>query len=150
MFLDKNLEATFHQVLLLFRSQQWKHSKKVWNLFKVKNKHQDYIKDVVLVSLLLTLKKFYTLFWCFYCWLWTMKCRLDSLLLGRWNNDQKDLFRSVGPEKPFLKYSISQNSEGTPAPECLFNKVSKPQLQLYWRGLRYSYFINPVSFAKFF
>ena len=31
----------------------------------------------VLVSLLLPLKWFYSLFWCFYCWLWTSKYRQE-------------------------------------------------------------------------
>ena len=35
-----------------------------------------HINDVVLVSLLLTLNRFQTLFWCFRCWLWTSKCTL--------------------------------------------------------------------------
>ena len=30
-------------------------------------------------ALLLTLKRFYILFWCFRCWLWTIKCRLGNL-----------------------------------------------------------------------
>ena len=34
------------------------------------------VNDVVLVSLLSTLKWFHTLFWCFCCWLWTSKCWL--------------------------------------------------------------------------
>ena len=35
-----------------------------------------FAKKVVLVSLLLTLNRFHTLFWFFYCLLWTSKCRL--------------------------------------------------------------------------
>ena len=46
----------------LFQSQQWKHQGDVWNLFKVN-----------LVSLLLTLNRFHTLFWCFHCWLRSSK-----------------------------------------------------------------------------
>ena len=44
--------------------------------------------DVVLVYLLLTSNRFHRLFWCFYCWLWTRKCRLAwSLnLLEFWVN----------------------------------------------------------------
>ena len=30
-------------------------------------------------SLLLILNKFYTLFWCFHCWLWTSKCWLGKI-----------------------------------------------------------------------
>ena len=30
-------------------------------------------------SLYLTLNRFHTLFWCFYCWLWTSKCRLSYI-----------------------------------------------------------------------
>ena len=33
-----------------------------------------------LVSLLLTLNRFHTLFWCFYCWLKTSNCRLGKSL----------------------------------------------------------------------
>ena len=32
-------------------------------------KHQSDVAEVLLVSLLLTLNKFHTLFWCFLCWL---------------------------------------------------------------------------------
>ena len=35
--------------------------------------------EIVLVSLLLTLKRFHTLFWCFYWWHWTCKCRLSRI-----------------------------------------------------------------------
>ena len=46
------------------------------NLFKVNNKDNRTTSDVVLVSLLLlTLNRFLTLFWCFYCWLWIVKWR---------------------------------------------------------------------------
>ena len=40
-------------------------------LFKVNNRNH-----VVLVSLLLTLKRFHLLFWRFYCWLWKTNCLL--------------------------------------------------------------------------
>ena len=36
---------------------------------------EQYVKSV-LVSLLLTLNRFHTLFWCFQCWIWKSKCRL--------------------------------------------------------------------------
>ena len=35
------------------------------------------------MTLLLSLKRFQTLFWCLYCWLWTCKCRLRCLPLCR-------------------------------------------------------------------
>ena len=35
--------------------------------------------NVVLVSLLLTLNIFHSLFRCFYCWFWTSKCRLGKV-----------------------------------------------------------------------
>ena len=50
------------------------------NLFKINNE----VTDVALVSLLITLNRFYTLFWCFYCWLWTSKCRL-GLVSKHWS-----------------------------------------------------------------
>ena len=36
------------------------------------------INDVVLVSSVLTLNRFHTLFWCFHCWLWISKCQLGQ------------------------------------------------------------------------
>ena len=39
-------------------------------------KYQNNVNNVVLVSFLLTLNRFHTLFWCFDCWLWTSKYRL--------------------------------------------------------------------------
>ena len=41
-------------------------------------KHQNNI-HVIMMSLLLTLNRFPTLFWCFHCWLWTKKCLWDHL-----------------------------------------------------------------------
>ena len=43
--------------------------KTMWKLFRVHNKDTRTTADVVLESLLLTLNKFYTLFWSFHCWL---------------------------------------------------------------------------------
>ena len=34
--------------------------------------------DVIMVSFLLTLNRFYTKFWCFHFWLWTNKCQLGT------------------------------------------------------------------------
>ena len=48
-----------------------------WKLFKVNNKHIRKMPNVVvLASLLLTLTRLHILFYCFYCWIWTGKCRL--------------------------------------------------------------------------
>ena len=64
---------------LLVLSQQWKHQKNVWNLFKFNNKrHLNDVIDAILVDLLFILNRFHTLFWCFHCWFWTSKCRLQS------------------------------------------------------------------------
>ena len=65
---------------------------KMWSMFKVNNKDTrirkvgDNVKnkntiDVVLASLLLTLDKFHFLLQCFYCWLWSVNCRLELLFL---------------------------------------------------------------------
>ena len=40
----------------------------------------NFINDIVIVSLFLTLNKFHTLFWCFYCWICISKCRLSRAL----------------------------------------------------------------------
>ena len=60
---------------LLVQSQQWKNENIVRNLFKA-NKSRHLNNNVVLVSLLLALNRFQTLFSCFRCYLWTSKCRL--------------------------------------------------------------------------
>ena len=63
---------------LLVKSQEWKHQDNVWNLFKISNKD---FRDVVLVSLLLTLNGFHTLFWYFHCRLRTSKYRQGIIIL---------------------------------------------------------------------
>ena len=52
--------------------QRWKYGNIVWYLFKVD------VIDVFLVSLLLTLDRFHTLFWCFHYWLWISKYRFSE------------------------------------------------------------------------
>ena len=39
----------------------------------------NYVINVVMVSSLLTLNKFQTLFWCLHCWLWTRKYWLENV-----------------------------------------------------------------------
>ena len=55
---------------LLVLSQKWKHQNNLWKLFKVneRKRNQNDANDVFLVSLLLTLNRFHTLF-CVNCWL---------------------------------------------------------------------------------
>ena len=48
-------------------------------MFKVNNKDTRTTPLAPLVSLLLTLNIFYTMFLCFYCYLWTCNCRLGSI-----------------------------------------------------------------------
>ena len=54
-------------------------------MFKVDNKDtgtwMTTMNDVVLVPLLSILNRFRLLFWCFHCWLWTCKCRVE---LSQW------------------------------------------------------------------
>ena len=57
---------------LLIQIQQWKHHNKLWNLFRVTKIDN----EIILVSLLLTLSRFHTLFSRFFCWLWASWCRL--------------------------------------------------------------------------
>ena len=78
------------------QSQQWKHQNNVWNLFKANNKDIERCQmkwfvrivngfqpltssNIVLMSLLLTLNRFRTLFWCFHCWRWTIKQWLRNI-----------------------------------------------------------------------
>ena len=42
---------------------------------KVTIRHHNIVNDFILVSLLLILNIIHTLLWCFYCSLWTSKCR---------------------------------------------------------------------------
>ena len=37
--------------------------------------------ELLTLSFLLTLRRFMTLFWCFFCWIWTWKCWLGLLHL---------------------------------------------------------------------
>ena len=60
-----------NNMLNLFKANQ-KHQNNMWNLFKANNK-QNRTKSL---TLLLTLNRFHTFFWCFCCWFWTSKCRL--------------------------------------------------------------------------
>ena len=61
------LKDVCSQQALLVQNQQWKHENNLWNLWC----HSD-ITDVDLISLLLTLNRFHTLFMCFR----TGKCHL--------------------------------------------------------------------------
>ena len=60
---------------------------KMWNIFKV-IKTPEYVDvdtvDVVLASILLTLKAFDFLWQCLYCLLWYVQCRLGSLCSLFW------------------------------------------------------------------
>ena len=67
---------------LLVQNQQQKHQKNVWNLFKVNNK----VNDFVLFCLLLALKRFHILFWCFWCWLWTSNTFVIQLQITKFRN----------------------------------------------------------------
>ena len=44
-------------------------------------KTPDWRRDVILVSLLLTMNRFHTLPWCFHCWLWASKFQLGMFQL---------------------------------------------------------------------
>ena len=68
---------------LLTQSEQWKYHNNGWNMFQFNNKHTTNDANyVVLMSLLLTLNKFHTLFCCFHCWIWTSTCQLGTKLLN--------------------------------------------------------------------
>ena len=64
---------------LLVQSQEWKHQKDMWNLFKANNKDTR-TTSMTLVSCphLLALNRFHTLFYSFYGWLWTNDFRFGS------------------------------------------------------------------------
>ena len=57
-------------MISIFQSQQWKHQNNVWNVFKV----------TTIISLMLTLNRFHTLFWCFHCWIWSSIFHLGSFI----------------------------------------------------------------------
>ena len=48
--------------------------------YRIPSKHLvvQTVMDIVPVSILFTLNRFNTLFWCFHYWLWTSECRLGS------------------------------------------------------------------------
>ena len=52
------------------RKSRWKYQRNVWPLLKVRTqRHTNNLSNVVLVSLLLTLNRFHTLFWYLHFWL---------------------------------------------------------------------------------
>ena len=51
-----------------------------------KERPQNNVIDIVLVSLLLNLNRSHILFWCFNCWLWANKCRQGILLFHFWHD----------------------------------------------------------------
>ena len=106
------------QHLLAQQSQQWKHLKKVWNLFKVNNKHtrttSQWHRSVVFI---VNFKQISQLFWWFYCWLGTSKCRLLSLQKQRpgsiLKNSCSEKFRRVF-FKNFELFMQFWTTQGTP------------------------------------
>ena len=76
-------------------------------LFKVNNgnirKRHDI--DVFLVFLSLTLNIFHTFFWCFFCWLWTSKCSLESMIwikiMNIFSSVTRILVKSKTSKKPY-------------------------------------------------
>ena len=54
----------------------------MWRCLKSPKRHKNNVIDVVLVSLLLTLKKFQTFFMCFYCWIWKSTCRRNEMMVN--------------------------------------------------------------------
>ena len=78
-FLDRNktnVIVTHARTHWFVQSQKWKHQSNMWNLLLVAD-----VIDLILVSLLLTCNRFYTLFCCFHCWLWTSKCQLGCMVI---------------------------------------------------------------------
>ena len=53
----------------------------MWNLFKVNNKNIITTSMRSFCCLLLTLRRFHSLFWCFHRWLWTSRFRLSISIL---------------------------------------------------------------------
>ena len=79
-FLKINRVLFIHMQHLITQSQ-WKQRNNAWNLFKVNTQYTRKSSfHVALVSIWLTLDRFYELFSCFHCWLWTRKCRLGYMM----------------------------------------------------------------------
>ena len=68
--------------IYLFRFINRNNRKRCGICSKLTIKHQNDFNDVVVMFLLLTLKIFHTLFWCFYTWLWTSK--YNVLKIKKW------------------------------------------------------------------
>ena len=104
---------------LRVQSQQWTYQSKVWNLLQVNN-------DVFLVSLLL-LNGFHILFWCFFRWIWTSKCRLGWHQLyslcqfSNLHNGKTNCFYHNPRNK---KWGLEEDWSGI----CVRNKVSTGEL----------------------
>ena len=70
------------------------------------------ISGIILASLLLTLSRFHTLFWCFHCWLWTNKCQLgQSVSVKKFTCSKVESkivekgVRTPPPSPPYIAYS---------------------------------------------
>ena len=77
-FSEPNLQYFLHKLAI--------HNRNTKKCCKSVQSYQYWHKDVVLLSLLLTLNRFDTLLWCLHCWLWISKywlgcCYLCKILL---------------------------------------------------------------------
>ena len=77
-FSEPNLQYFLHKLTI--------HNRNTKTCCKSVQSYQYWHKDVVLLSLLLTLNRFDTLLWCLHCWLWISKywlgcCYLCKILL---------------------------------------------------------------------
>ena len=76
---------------LLVQSQQWKHQKSVWNMFKVNNKETrtTYMKPSG--TFIVSFEHISHSFLCFHSWVWTSKCRFEWIIFS-----MKCLDRNLG------------------------------------------------------
>ena len=53
-----------------------RNTRSAFKIYSKTTKTPEHVSVIVLLPLMLTLKRFHTLFWCFHCLLWISKCHL--------------------------------------------------------------------------
>ena len=91
--------------------------------------------NFTVVSLLLTVKKFRTLFWCFRYWLWVSKCRLGNAHQHFWQDESLIRYlryKTITSQNVSFKVQIcfisqkSYVSFSRYSSFCIFNQLMRP------------------------
>ena len=106
--------------------------------------------NFTVVSLLLTVKKFRTLFWCFRYWLWVSKCRLGNAHQHFWQDESLIRYlryKTITSQNVSFKVKIcfisqkSYVSFSRYSSFCIFNQLMRPT----WKKKIFS---DPAGWGK--